>query len=54
MRKAPLGLLLLALAGTAPAAQAQDPVPLYPENYKVLFENDRVRIVDFRHAKGAT
>jgi quercetin dioxygenase-like cupin family protein len=46
---APLGLVAL------PAlARAQDPVPLYPENYKVLFENDKVRVVDFRLAKGAT
>ena len=31
----------------------QDPVPIYPENYKVLLENDRVRVLDFRLAKGA-
>jgi len=35
-------------------AMAQDPVPLYPENYKVLFENDRVRVLDFTLRKGAT
>ncbi len=35
-------------------ASSQDPVPLYPENYKVLFENDRVRVLDFRLRKGAT
>ena len=33
---------------------AQDPVPRYPENYKVLVENDRVRVLDFRLRKGAT
>src|SRR5438874_13339773 len=33
---------------------AQDPVPLYPENYKVLLENDRVRVLDFVLRKGAT
>ena len=32
---------------------AQDPVPLYPANYKVLQENDRVRVLDFRLKKGA-
>jgi quinol monooxygenase YgiN/quercetin dioxygenase-like cupin family protein len=38
----------------APAAGvSQDPVPLYPENYKVLLENDRVRVLDFRLLKGA-
>jgi quercetin dioxygenase-like cupin family protein len=40
---------LLALPATA-----QDPAPLYPENYKVLTENERVRVVDFRLRKGAT
>ena len=34
-------------------AQAQDPVPIYPDNYKVLLENDRVRVLDFRLKKGA-
>ncbi len=33
---------------------AQDPVPIYPDNYKVLIENDRVRVMDFRLRKGAT
>jgi beta-alanine degradation protein BauB len=46
-----LSLLTLAL-GTS--AIAQDPVPLYPDNYKVLFENDRVRVLDFKLRKGAT
>jgi quinol monooxygenase YgiN/quercetin dioxygenase-like cupin family protein len=45
-----LGLVFFA----APAARAQDPVALYPENYRVLFENERVRVIDFRLAKGAT
>jgi beta-alanine degradation protein BauB len=44
-----LGFLALPATG-----QAQDPLSLYPENYKVLFENDRVRVLDFRLAKGAT
>jgi quinol monooxygenase YgiN/quercetin dioxygenase-like cupin family protein len=35
------------------AARAQDPVALYPENYRVLRENERVRVIDFRLAKGA-
>ncbi|MEK7727842.1 MAG: antibiotic biosynthesis monooxygenase [candidate division KSB1 bacterium] len=33
---------------------AQDPVPLYPHNYKVLFENERVRVIDFVLRKGDT
>jgi len=32
---------------------AQDPVPLYPDDYKVLLENDRVRVLDFQLKKGA-
>lgn len=41
-------LILLAVT-----AFAQDPVPLYPDNYKVLLENDRVRVLDFQLKKGA-
>jgi quinol monooxygenase YgiN/quercetin dioxygenase-like cupin family protein len=42
------GLLLL-----SGAVMAQDPAPIYPENYKVLLENDRVRVLDFQLKKGA-
>lgn len=35
-------------------ASAQDPLKLYPGNYTVLFENDDVRVLDFRLARGAT
>lgn len=42
--------VLLLLAGTA---LAQDPVPIYPNNYKVLLENERVRVLDFQLRKGA-
>ena len=45
---------VVVVAGAAAASLAQDPLKLYPENYTVLFENDRVRVVDFRLAKGAT
>ena len=41
---------VLLLAATA---MAQDPVPTYPDNYKVLAENDRVRVLDFKLRKGA-
>jgi quinol monooxygenase YgiN len=43
-----------AACGQAAITSAPDPVPIYPQNYKVLLENDRVRVVDFRLAKGAT
>jgi quinol monooxygenase YgiN/quercetin dioxygenase-like cupin family protein len=46
-------LSVFALIVSAGAALAQDPVPLYPENYKVLLENDRVRVLDFQLKKGA-
>lgn len=34
-------------------AWSQDPLPIYPENYKVIIENDRVRVMDFKLKKGA-
>jgi quercetin dioxygenase-like cupin family protein len=46
-------IFVLAAVAAATSGPPQDPVPLYPENYKVLFENDRVRVLDFRLAKGA-
>lgn len=42
--------VLIVFAG---AVIAQDPVPLYPANYKVLLENERVRVLDFQLQKGA-
>jgi quinol monooxygenase YgiN/quercetin dioxygenase-like cupin family protein len=49
-----LTLAALACLAGIPDASAQDPVPLYPDNYKVLIENDRVRVLDFRLRKGDT
>jgi len=47
------GVLTLALAllfsGTA---RAQDPVQVAPKNFKVLLENDRVRVLDFTSSAG--
>jgi hypothetical protein len=54
-----ISLSVVALAGLAAAAvQSQDaasmdPVAMYPENYRVLFEDERVRVLDFRLKKGA-
>ncbi len=31
---------------------AQDPVEVAPEHYKVLFENDRVRVLETRYGPG--
>jgi quinol monooxygenase YgiN/quercetin dioxygenase-like cupin family protein len=47
-----LGLSLV--LGLPSLATAQDPVPIYPANYKVLIENDQVRVMDFRLRKGDT
>jgi len=46
-------LSVFALMLFAGAAMAQDPVPLYPDNYKVVLENERVRVLDFQLRKGA-
>lgn len=51
--------LLLALALAAPGGaqthdHGRDPLKLYPGNYTVLFENEHIRVIDFRLAKGAT
>jgi quinol monooxygenase YgiN/quercetin dioxygenase-like cupin family protein len=47
--------LVLSVAAALPTiAAAQDPVPIYPANYKVLIENDQVRVMDFRLRKGDT
>src|ERR1043166_5255110 len=41
------GMFLMAVALTAVTAVAQDVVPLAPDQVKVLFENDRVRVLHF-------
>jgi quinol monooxygenase YgiN/quercetin dioxygenase-like cupin family protein len=47
-------MLAVATLACLPAAvSAQDPVPTYPENYKIELENDRVRVIDFMLKKGA-
>jgi len=53
MKVSKVFLSLVALILFGGAALAQDPVPLYPDNYKVLLENDRVRVLDFQLKKGA-
>jgi quinol monooxygenase YgiN/quercetin dioxygenase-like cupin family protein len=51
-RRLALGLVVLAYLPAI--AAAQDPLSLYPENYKLMVENDRVRVLDFRLRKDAT
>jgi len=45
-----LGTLALCCVGVA-TARAQDPVQVAPNHFKVLLENDQVRVLDFQ-AKG--
>jgi len=47
-----MGVMLAVLA--APMGRAQAPVPIYKDNYKVLLENERARVLDFKLRKGAT
>ena len=49
-----VSLVLSAVVVLSAAAMAQDPVPLYPDNYKVLVENEQVRVLDFKLRKGDT
>lgn len=49
-----LVLSLLLVLGVPVAGLCQDPVPLYPNNYQVLLENDRVRVLHFTLRKGDT
>jgi len=50
--RTPLAFAFAALFLLPAAAAAQDPVPIYPANYTVMIENDRVRVMDFRLRKG--
>lgn len=43
---------VLLLLGAAGAAAAQDPVKVAPKNFKVLLENDKVRVLDFHSSAG--
>ncbi len=49
-----MGVLFAALALVfgAGTALAQDPVTVAPTNFKVLLENDRVRVLEFRSKPG--
>lgn len=50
---AAISFLILLLAPFFAYGQDKDPLKLYPDNYKVIFENDRVRVLDFKLKKGA-
>ncbi len=46
----PIGALLVTLAAAfgGAAAQAQDPIVTDGDKYKVIFENERVRVLEYR------
>ena len=46
------GLVVGVLATTAGRVAAQDPVKVSPQYYKVRFENDRVRVLEYRLEPG--
>jgi quercetin dioxygenase-like cupin family protein len=46
-----VGLVVISL-GCAARGWAQDPVKVAPSQYKVIFENDRARVLDFRLKPG--
>ena len=52
MRRSVFLFLAAAVLGGAQVALAQDPVKLSPNLYKVLLENDQVRVLEFRVKPG--
>jgi beta-alanine degradation protein BauB len=51
-RRELLGLLAALTAGPPVAAAAPDPVKLDPRSYRVLFENDKLRVIEYRSKPG--
>jgi beta-alanine degradation protein BauB len=51
MKRLPLHLLLCCILAT-PVVFAQDPVKLSPQYYKVLIDNDEVRVLEYRLKPG--
>jgi hypothetical protein len=45
-------ILISVLAVVSTTTQAQDPVKLSPQYYKVLLENDQVHVVEYRLKAG--
>lgn len=45
-------LALLASFGVPAAALAQDPTVVAPKNYRVVFENDKVRVLEYSNRPG--
>ena len=51
---AAMGALIVAAAFAASSPSAMDPVKLSPHLYSVRFENDRVRVLEYRLKPGAS
>lgn len=49
---AALPALGIAVFTRAPEAAAQDAVQMQPQSYRVAFENDRIRVLDFHSTPG--
>jgi len=45
-------LVLLAAFGVPATAVAQDPTVVAPKSYRVVFENDRVRVLEYQNPPG--
>lgn len=45
-------LTLLAALGVAPEALAQDPAAVAPRSFRVVLENERVRVLEFKSRPG--
>jgi beta-alanine degradation protein BauB len=45
-------LLFFCLLATSIVVSAQDPAKLAPQNYKVLFENGQMRVIEYRLKPG--
>ena len=45
-------LVLLAAFGVPATAFAQDPTVVAPKSYRVVFENDRVRVLEYKNRPG--
>ncbi|HZL84480.1 MAG TPA: cupin domain-containing protein [Candidatus Krumholzibacteria bacterium] len=52
MRKIFIAGLILGVLSTAMVAFAQDPIKVGPNNYKLVHENDRVRVMEVRFKPG--
>lgn len=45
-------LMLAALGGVSTVARAQDPAKLNPRTYKVIFENEKIRVLEYHSKPG--